>query len=353
MGDYAQAYPQEELAQYPDFMADWQKVQQRRAVESSSMWEEAKTGFGRGVLGLESSGAGALSLLSGAVGAKGAEEFWRDIYKRKTQQMEEETPASVPTVQQAFTGGPRALGQWVSGKAGELVPNIGEALGFAAAGSAVAPGPGTEAGAASFFVRGAARSWLKKQIEGKLSKAELGVLEKFSAGEIGGDVLAKEAPEAFKLASKLSGMRGATAASAANFAALGAGGAYPALSEREGVTKAGAMGGAAIAGLGASAGALIPVQILEGIFGVGSGAAARSYVEKWTRKVPAPLLTAGGGMGAMEFFNILGERYADPKLRDKEWGKEEVQSDAECGCNRHPRGHSFYNDGWSEGHRSS
>lgn len=317
MGDYAQSYTPQELAQYPDFQADWQKIQQQQAVQSSSMTEQLGRGFSRGLMGLEASGAGALALASDTVGAQGAKDYWLDVYKRKVQQTAEEAPASVPTIQQATASLP-AAGQYLAGKVGELVPNIGEALTFAAAGSAVAPGPGTEAGAAAgFFGRAAARSWLSLAIKKTLTAAERASLEEYAAGKVGVDALSKAAQGVVKEAAS-------HMASVANFATIGAGGAYGELSGREGVKPEDAKVGALIAGAGASLGALIPARLIHGIFGEkASTEAVRTWIDSKAVTVPKELLIAGSGMGAMEFFNILGEKYADPRKRDEDFTRDD------------------------------
>lgn len=318
---YAESYPPETLSQYPDFQQDWQKLQQQQAVSQSSMLGELSTGFQRGLTGLESTGAGALALASSALGAEGAKEFYQDIYKRKVKQMAEETPPSVPTVQGAFQG-PAALGQYVAGKAGELIPNIGEALAVAGAGTLAAPGPGTEAGAAAgLFGRAAAKAWIGKAIRQTLSATERKELEGYIAGTVGKDMLSKKVAD---LAVKAGQNLASVSANVANFAALGAGGAYGELSGREGVTEEGARAGALIAGAGASIGAMIPNQLIKAMFGEGvAPGAVRTWIDAKAVQVPKELLIAGSGMGAMEFFNILGEHYADPKLKNKDFSKQE------------------------------
>lgn len=301
----------------PDFVTDYQKIKSQQTVAESGVGQEFTRGLSRGILGLETAGAGALALASDTLGAKGAKEFWLDVYKRKSQQAAEEAPASVPTIQQATASFPAAA-QYVAGKVGELIPNVGEALGTAAIGTMAAPGPGT---VASFWGKAAAKSALRRLAEKTLTAVERKELEEFAVGTLAGDALSANAAKAVTTASKY--MAGVSA-SAANFAALGAGGAYGELAERPGVTPGAARTGALIAGAGASIGALIPASILRGVFGESIGEqAARSYVDKWAVKVPSKLMEAGGGMGAMEFFNILGEKYADPAKRDTDFTKDD------------------------------
>lgn len=321
MGMYAQQIPQEELAKYPDFMSDWQSIQTKQSVGESSLFEEAKKGFSAGVIGLESSAAGLGALAAGGMELPNWKAYFQDLYNRKQQEAKEYAP-SVPGVQQAFQSLP-AFGQYITSRAAGLVPQIGEAAGFALAGSAVAPGPGTEAGAAAgLFGRAAARSALKKLIERQgLTAVERQQLEDYAAGKILAEALPDKVATVVKRAAK---DMGSVTANMANFAALGAGAGYGELSAREGVTEEGARVGALISGAGASIGALIPHQLLKSMFGEG---VAPDKIVKWidtkAARVPKELLVAGSGMGAMEFFNILGEHYADPKLKDKDFSKEE------------------------------
>lgn len=322
--EYGDLYPPSEYEYPEDFVKDYTRLSQARAVSQSSAATELGRGVKRGITGLESTGAGALALASSVVGAEGAKEFWQDIYRRKVKQMAEEAPATVPKLEQAGQS-LSAAGQYIAGKVGELVPNIAEAGVMALAGTMAAPGPGTEAGAAGgLFARAAARTAIRKAVERTMTPALRKELEEYAAGKIAGDALSETATKVITDASKYSKYLGGTTASALNFAGQGAGGAYGELSDRPGVTEGGARSGALIAGAGASVGALIPAQILKGIFGESVGVeAARSYVDLFAKKIPQEILTAGGGMGAMEFFNILGEKYADPKKRDEPFSKED------------------------------
>lgn len=318
---FVSRHPPETLAQYPDFLADWQKLQSTRAVESSGIGEQFSRGFSRGVTGLETSAAGIGALAADTLGMPGVKSYLLDIYKNKSQQAAEETPASVPTIQGALAG-PSAFGQYVAGKTGELVPAAGEALAFALAGTAAAPGPGTEAGlAAGIFGRAAARSAIKKAVEGTLSATGRKQLEDYAAGKVVESALE---PAVAKVIKEAAGHMASLGASAANFAALGAGGAYGELSGREGVTPEAAKTGALIAGAGASIGALIPERLIKSIFGEKAATeTVRTWIDSKAITVPKELLVAGSGMGAMEFFNILGERYADPKKREEDFSKED------------------------------
>lgn len=317
--EYGDKYPSD---QFPsDFVADYQRLKTGRAVESSGLGTELKRGFARGLTGLESSAAGAMALAADMTGEDAVKDYWLNIYKRKVGESATADQPSVPTVQQA-TGSLSAAGQYVAGKIGELVPNVGEALVGAAAGTALAPGPGTEAGGiGSFFARNAARSAIRRTIEKGLTADVAKELEDFAAGKIAGDALSKGAA---KMVADTSKYLAGTTASAANFGALGAGGGYGTLAETPGVSPEDARAGALISGAGASIGALIPAHILKGLFGESVGeTAARSYVDLYAKKVPSELLTAGSGMGAMEFFNVIAEHYADPEKRGKDFSKED------------------------------
>jgi hypothetical protein len=314
--DYGSKYP---LDQFPlDFQQDFKKLSTARAVEQSSMGEEFVKGFKRDLTGLEATGAGLLSLASDVVGAPYAKDFWAEIHQRKTKQGQEEYPASVPTVEQA-TQSLRAAGQYVTGKAGGLIPSTAEAVAMAGVGSMVAPGPGTVAGAgAGIFEQGAARAALSHLLTRKLTSEVRGEIEDYVAGKVVEGGLSKAASAAMKEAAGV-------AVSIPNFAAMGAGATYGELSGREGVSDKAALEAAAIAGAGSSIGAIIPARILHTLFGEEVGAeVGRSYIDRFAKQVPKEVLATGGGMGAMEFFNILAEKHADPKKKDEPFTKEDL-----------------------------
>lgn len=319
MDDYASAFGHDVLSQYPDFLKDYEASQTRRRVQESSVVNEAVQGFQRGALGLKSTAAGIGALGADLLGADSAKRYLLDTYKSTNEEIAQEAPASVEKIEQIQ--GPVSALQYVSGKAGELVPNLGEAAAFAVAGSAIAPGPGTEAGAVGgFFAKQAARSVLRKTVEKTLTADVRRELEEYAAGKIAGKALSAAANKAITEASQLIG---GTAASIGNFGALGAGGTFGAVADREGVTPGDAREAALIGAAGSSIGALIPAQILKGILPGLSTPAAKTAIDLYAKKIPAEILTAAGGMGAMEFFNVVAEHHADPKLRDQDFTKEE------------------------------
>lgn len=306
MDDYASAYDEATLSQFPDFLKEYQESKNRRAVESSSVLGEVGQGFQRGMLGLKSTAAGVGALAADVVGADRIKQSLLGTYQKTSEEVAQEAAPSVARIEDIR--GPRSALQYVGGKVGELVPALGEAATFAVAGSAVAPGPGTEAGAVGgFFARAAARSALKKIVDRTLTAEIRRELEDYAAGKLAGKALSTAATKAITESSRL--MAG-TGASIGNFAAMGAGGTYGAIAGQEGVKDQDALEAAAIGAFGGSIGALIPARILKGILpGLGEAAAA-SYVDLWAKKVPAEIMSAAGGMGAMEFFNLVAEKHA-------------------------------------------
>ena len=316
--EYGDTYPPDQYDYPADFLADYQRLKQAQAVSSSSIGSEVSKGVSRGMLGLKSTAAGVGALAADVVGADKAKSYLLDSYKRTAEQTETEYGPSVAKIEDV--NGLASGAQYVAGKAGELIPNLGEAAVFAAAGTMAAPGPGTEAGAfAGLFAKQAARSVLKKTIDKSLTPEIKKELEDYVAGKLK-TALTKEAAKFVDDSAKI---LGGTVASAANFAALGAGGQYGALANTEGVTTEKAREGAVIAGIGSSLGAVIPANILKGLLPGLSEPAARSYIDLYAKKVPAEILSAAGGMGAMEFFNVLSEKHADPKKRDEDFTKED------------------------------
>lgn len=323
-----QATPQF-LAQYPDFAADWQKYQVQQNVEESSLATEFGRGVKRGVLGLEATAFGLGALATDALGLTGPRNWMLEGYKGRQEKIAEEAPPSVPSIKTAFSLGPRALWQYVAGEAGALVPNLAEAVGAATAGamvgSAVAPGVGTATGAAEgFFARNAAKAAVTQLLKKNplISKE----LEEYATGKLLSSQLSKEAEAVIDAGTKSTVKNlAANVASGINFAAQGAGGAYAGLSQTPGVSDQEALEAAAIAGAGSSVGALIPAGILRHLFpGVGEQA-AKSYVDIWAKKVPKEILSASSGMGAMEFFNILAEKHADPKKRNADFTDQDYE----------------------------
>lgn len=316
--DYGDKYPAD---QFPaDFQADYQRLKSARDVSMSGVGQELSRGFSRGVTGLETTGAGALALGAGAVGADRLQQYFLDTYKRKIGESAQTEAASVPKIEDVNSIESGA--QYLAGKAGELVPALGEAAIFAGVGTAAAPGPGTEAGAvAGLVAKQAARSVMRRTLEKGMTAEVRHELEEYAAGKIEGKALSEAAS---KLVTDASKYNAALTANLANFATMGAGGSYGQLANTPGVSEQAAREWALIAGAGSSFGALIPAQILKGLFGEKIGVeAAKSYVDLYAKQIPKEILTAGGGMGAMEFFNILAEKHADPSKRDEDFTKEE------------------------------
>lgn len=316
---YGDEYPPGQY-QYPDdFVSEYNRLNSQRQVNQSSIGEEAKRGVSRGVQGLESTVEGGLALGSDLIGADRLKKYFLQKYADTSRDMEQTAAPSVPKIEDvnSFSSG----AQYLAGKVGEFLPNIGEAAATAAIGTAVAPGPGTAEGAAAgFFAKTATRSALSKALKATLTPEVKEQLEQYVAGKITGKELGAEAA---KLVTDSSKILGGTAASLANFAGIGAGAQYGNLANTPGVTDEDAVTGALIAGAGSSIGALIPGRALKALFPGVEETAAKSYVDLWAKKIPVELMTASGGMGAMEFFNIVSEKYADPKKRDEDFSKDD------------------------------
>ncbi len=325
----------------PGFLSDLQRVTQAQTPSldprTPSLGEELSRGVSRGVAGLKSTAYGAGALASDVVGADSLTKALTQKYREAA--ADEASPDLAPSVGKVEDiHGVGDAARYALGKAGEFVPNVGEAALFGAAGAAAgsAAGPeGTAAGGAGGAVEGliarqAAKSLLRTLVEkgaaklgmdeaaGALAKEQLEkVVSRESVGPLMDSLMDKEgkgllASEIKSQASKF----GMTVGNAANFFALGAGGEYPKLAGTDGVTDSDARTGALIAGIGSSLGAMLPTHAMSKLFPGVADTASRDYVTRLAVNAAKEIPMAATGMGLMEVANIAAERYADPAKRD-------------------------------------
>jgi hypothetical protein len=319
---------------YQDFVQDYSRLTAPEPVEPPPVGQEFRRGVSSGVNSLKSSAYGIGALGADVVGADSVKNALIQKYK----DTEEQSAAEGPTVSKVEDiHSPSDVARYVAGKAGEMVPNVGEALltgaAGALAGTAAEPVGGTVAGGIGGFIgRSAAKSALKAILEkGEdivADKAVRGVvreqLEKLVAKEAVSDI-APATKQLLETEIKATARKyGANAAEVLNFAGLGAGSEFPHLVSTEGVTPQDARVGALIAGIGGGAGALLPATVIGKLFpGVGEEVAT-TYTKRLATEAAQHIPAAVVGMGAMELGNIAAERYADPKRRDQPLSEEEL-----------------------------
>lgn len=330
---------------YPDFVQDYNSLKSFQAAKTPDLspretgyGEEFSRGVSRGVSSLESTAYGLGALGAGAVGADSLKQALVNRYNDAEQASAQESPASVNRVEDIK--GPDTAARYALGKAGELVPNALEAVGFGVAGglagTAVEPGGGTVVGGTGgllegFLARQAAKSALKALIEdGAEMIADKGVrevvkgqLESIAKREALDEAIAPATKQlledAFRAKAKQYGMK---AAETLNFGAMGAGGEYPKLAQTPGAENPET--GALIAGIGGAAGAILPSNVIGKFLpGVGEDV-AETYMKRLALNAAEHIPAGTVGMGAMELGNIAAERYSDPAKRDQPLTDEEV-----------------------------
>ena len=325
---------------YPDFVQNYQTLTDS-VPDKPPLGAEVRMGFQRGMQSLAGSAEGAGALAADYVGANSLRDYLLRKYQDNAQQ-ESANPATVGKLEDIH--GVSDAARYALGKAGELLPSVGEAVlagGIGSlAGTAVEPGGGTVAGGAigleeGILGRQAAKSILKAGVS-KLIKDETlaPVVESQLQDIVARKAVDQLAPETTSLltqeAKTLAKRYGATGANLLNFYGIGAGGEYGALKQNPNVD--GAKTGAAIAGLGASAGALLPSYITAKLFpGVAKSVAEGEigkvideaqqqgafgkFVGRTGKEAAKEIPLAAGGMAVMEAANIAAEHYADPSKR--------------------------------------
>lgn len=174
-GQMAQQEAPELFTQYPDFGEEYGQI---RDVNAPSLPGEFGRAFKSGVKGLASTGVGGVALLTGS-----------DWLRQKAADLDtasQEDAPTIPTLEDIApgrTGVSKVLSRdalrYGLAKLGQVAPSIAEAgataLAGAAVGSAVAPGPGTVAGAAEGLVaRGLIRSAIRQLVRGGVAEELVG-----------------------------------------------------------------------------------------------------------------------------------------------------------------------------------
>jgi len=215
-GEWARQNAPDLFEKYPDFSDEWSQLREYNAPD---LGEEFGRAFKRAGIGLGSTALGGAALLTGS-----------DALKRKAaalsmQAGDPELASTIPTLEDIDS--PRSAVRYATSKVGEVVPSLGEAVALSlvggAIGSAVEPGAGTVAGAATGAVEGLiGRGIIRKAIQSLVKK---GITEE---AVISG--LRKGAPEVIEAVTKnaksIAGVRAGTVTAGLNSFLLNAGDVY-------------------------------------------------------------------------------------------------------------------------------
>lgn len=311
------------LQQYPQFAQDYQSLAaQRKEDLTPSLGQEFASGVSRGVSGLEATGEGALALGAGYVGA----DSLKNYFLQKAQANQEEAAASPPSVASISDAKNFSdYAHYFASKAGELVPNIGEAAVTSAAGAAIGsmvgtaaePGGGTAVGGAGGFLYGLIRSRAMSKLinDGVMAGVE----------DLAEPAIAKQVAD---LTLNLGKTYGTHIFNTANFWAQSAGSTYNTLSKDPNVDPGTALNVSLLGGLAqAIPSQYLPSYITKKFF----GEAAPSVNGYFARLASEAAKVIPGGAAAMdlqELASIASEKYADPATRSQAfdlgaWTKED------------------------------
>lgn len=339
---------QDAAQKYPDFVQEYNRLQNPSPPAESvlgtsepTIGGEAAKGLRAGASSLKTSAIGLGALGSDLVGATGTRDKLIQAFRDAENESAQENTPAVGRVQDIHGFGDAA--KFAAYQAGQLVPNAAEALGFGAAGavagSMVEPGAGTLAGGAGgllegFLARQTAKSLLKTLVEKGAAKVGLddatAELAKSQLSRLArGEVVDNLAPALLDgegkglLASQAKAVArnyGAKASEVLNFFGLGAGAAFP---QAQATNPDNADVAALIAGIGGSAGAILPGSVISKLLpGIGEEAGA-TYLKRLAANAAEHIPAGVVGMAGMELGNIAAERYSrgtglDAPLSDEE-----------------------------------
>ena len=326
---------------FPDFVEDYSNLKNNSIPEAVpyELPPSVKGEFGKalkeGGSSLKQAATGFGALLASYGGWDSMRDSLLDSYKKQSEAGADNAPA-IPNLEDIKS--PHDFALYLAAKAGGLIPQLGEAVATSAAGalvgSAVAPGPGTAAGAGEGFLEGflgrkAAASLLElpvKKLAEKLGVDEAAAavtkseLEKVVAKNAAEAVLDKGAVSLLKKeATSYAIKHGELGANLLNFYGLGAGGTYGQLATTPGIDEGDAKTASVIAGAGSAAGALLPHYITSRLFPGVADKVAGEYIEQLAKDAAKVVPLTAGGMGLMEVASIAAEKYADPKKRNEGW----------------------------------
>lgn len=322
-------------SQFPDFVEEYNKLKVEQQIADVPLSAEFRNALSRGYEGLKESTYGMGALGADLVGAEGVRDWALKKYNEATEATME-SPGGVNRIEDvnSLETGVR----WALGRAGEFIPIIGEAVvtgaAGAAAGSVVAPGPGTVGGGAAglaegFFARQAAKSIIKTGVKKLLKNVAPEVIEEVEEdiARIAGGKALKEAlhPVVEKMMKDqipaLAKQYGVNTALALNFGTIAAGTSFGRLRQEEGVTPEDARWAALIAGAGGVAEVVVPVALAKKLFPLLSPKVADGLTVRVLKEASAHVPLAGGSEVVAEAANIAAERFArktEGKLTDEE-----------------------------------
>lgn len=322
------------FSQYEDFASDVARIRAyagaRTELNKPTIPQEFTRGLSRGADSLKQSAYGVGALAADVVGATSARDTMLKSYVDSQRRSEEEDASAVPRVEDVKDVGTGV--RFALGKAGELVPQIGEALltgaAGAVAGSAIAPGPGTVAGLTEGFVaRQSAKALIKAGVDKILSRSTLSAIErnvvkdqlekiaeKKAIGGVLHDATKKILSEQIKSSAANMGSLGANLL---NFYGIGSGTIYGDLASREGVDDKDARNAALIGGIGSAlANAPLPAVVLSRYFPGVAHEVANKYLVRLAKDAAIEIPIGATGEALDELVQIAAEKYADPKRRD-------------------------------------
>lgn len=298
--EYGDQFGLDQLKDYPDFLADYEKLDKRRRTFGATTLGEAKKSLENATHGTASTAAGAAGLLSGLLGADDVSDYFMEIAQSQARKSAKNKIA-VSRIEDVESPVDALL--YAGQAVGSVIPSLVEAgvsAGVGAlAGSAAAPGPGTVAGGiAGLLERQAIKSLIKR-----------GVVKE------GEDLLADQAKKALlaKEIKAVAAQYGGNIATLANSYGLSSGEIYNDLASNPNIDPETAKETAAKFGLlAALPDTFLPAHV-AGKFtrGVAKDESAK-YLERLAKEGAIATLAEGGTEAFQEGVGIGAGRYADP-----------------------------------------
>jgi hypothetical protein len=185
--------------EYPDFAADWDRIQKEDRIANTSTWQEFKGSLGAGIDQTQALAYGAGGMVAQKLGAT---NIAKTLIGKAAEQQQEAADYYQPAVANwRDVSGPRTAMLYAANQFGNLVPSIGESVVAAGAGAAIGAATGAGVGgipgaAAGLFERGALKALVKAKVSAELK----GEIEKYAAGTILKDALSAPAKELLRAA---------------------------------------------------------------------------------------------------------------------------------------------------------
>lgn len=298
------------MAGYPSFAAEVNGQSAPPAPYQPTLVQDFGQGAASGLAGLESTAYGLGALVSAAVGAQGA----RDYFLAKAQEKDEDAalnPPSVASIGEAFQS-PGNAAHYFFRKAGAIAPAAAQAAvtGLVGAGAGAIAGAGIDP--AGGEVPGAVGGALYGIFESQATKM---LIEKAATAGIADTLkdafVQKALPGAIKGLAK---NYGAKAAEIANFWGQSAGSTYNTLAKNPDVDPQTAIDVSILGGLAqAVPAAYLPSTIIGKYFG--EGASVGPYYARLASQAARLVPGGAGAMSLQELAAIASEKYADPKTK--------------------------------------